>query len=65
MMKSKTDSLDKVISEFSEIPKLTKVGSDKYNVENKVLFDTEVFNNVNDLKKEKQYIVSYEWRVEF
>jgi len=64
-MKSKTDSLDKVISEFSEIPKLTKVGSDKYNVENKVLFDTEVFNNVNDLKKEKQYIVSYEWRVEF
>ena len=64
-MKSETDSLSKVISEFKDIPKLTKVGSDKYNKKNKVLFDTEIFNNVNDLKKEKQYIVSYEWRIEF
>ena len=77
-MKSETDSLNKDItnntiskfSKFSEIPKLTKADLDNHNknienIENKILFETEVFNNVNSLKKDKQIIFSYEWRIEF
>jgi hypothetical protein len=60
--------MDKIIREFSEVPKLynsTRVDLRTNNIGHKVIFDPEAFNNVNTLERNKQIIFSYEWRIEF